>query len=468
VVLITLTSNVVLARLLSPQDYGMISMVLAVTAFAGLFRDFGLSTASVQRTDLTHEQLSTLFWINVFMGCGLTALVAALSPLVAKFYREPALVDVTLALSGVFVLTALGAQHSATLQRTMQFGRRALANVVGALCTLVVSIVLAYMGHRYWSLACGTLVGALASSLMLFALSPFRPGAPAFSSGISSLVKFGGRVTAFELVQYFHRNLDQILIGRAWGAASLGLYSRAYQLLMFPIYNLRAPIHAVAYPAMSRLKDDPIAFVSYYRRVTSVLAFVSMPLVAFLFVAVEPLVIVALGSKWLTVASIFQGLALAAFLQPVSNLRGLVSLSTGRTGIYLKLGIINALAAAVAFVIGVQWGPYGVAVSYSVVSGLMLLPTMALAFHHSSVRTSDFLAATARPAVASGIAVAVFFIPSLQQQLPESPPLRLAVLAVSFLFVWLIAVACLPGGVRELKGVFILFRMLKAEHKKKQ
>jgi PST family polysaccharide transporter len=462
-VLIHLASTVVLARLLSPEDYGLISMVLAITAFAGLFRDLGLSTASVQRSDLTQAQLNTLFWINVGMGCALTVIVAAVSPLVAWFYREPAVLELTIALSAVFIISALGAQHGATLQRTMQFRRKSLTSVSGALVTLVVSIVLAYLGYRAWALAWGTLAGALVTTLMLFALSPFRPGAPAFSSGMASVLKFGGHVTAFELVNYFNRNLDQVLIGRVWGAASLGLYARAYQLLMFPISNLRAPLITVAFPAMSRLKGEPAAFRQYYRRVTSVLAFASMPLVAFLYVAAEPLVVVALGSKWMAVAPIFQGLAFAAFLQPVASLRGLVTLSAGKTGDYLKLGVVNAAGSSVAFVIGLPWGPYGVALAYSIANYVLLYPTLSLAFRGTGVQMSDFFAATLRPAAASALAAAVCSIPALQNLLPASAAVRLVGLAVAFALVWLVAIVCVPGGAKEFKGVFMLLRMLKAD-----
>lgn len=462
-VTINLMSTVVLARLLSPTDYGMISMVLAITAFAGLFRDLGLSTASVQRRELTDAQLSTLFWINVGVGCFLTVAVAAASPIVAWFYQEPALLELTLMLSTIFLISSLGAQSGAALQRSMQFGRRALANVMGGLCALVVSIAMAYLGRQYWALAWGTLAGALTTTLCLFGLSPFRPLAPRTSAGLSSILKFGGHVTAFEFVNYFHRNLDQILIGRVWGAASLGLYARAYQLLMFPISNLRGPINAVAFPAMSRLKDEPAAFRQYYRRVTSVLAFTSMPLVSLLYVTSEPLVAVVLGPQWATVAPIFQSLAFAAFLQPVASLRGLVLLSTGNTGDYLRMGVINALGTSVAFIIGLRWGPTGVAVGYSAATYMLLLPTLNLAFRRTSVQVGDFFVAIWRPAIASVAAAAICNVPPLQSLLPVVAPLRLVVLLGCFSLAWLLAVACIPGGLRELKGIFMLFRMLKAQ-----
>jgi PST family polysaccharide transporter len=399
-----IASTVILARLLSPDDYGVIAMVTAVTAFAGLFRDLGLSAAAIQNPSITEGQQSNLFWINVAAGSGLTLLVAAASPLVAGFYRRPELLPVTVALSATFVIGSLAAQSGASLVRQMRFGRRAVATIVGGLVSLSVAVVLALHGFRYWALVHGQLAGTMTSTVLLFALSPFRPARPRRGTQLNEILRFGANITTFDLINYFHRTLDSVLIGRFWGAEPLGLYSRAYSLLMFPITTLRGPIYSVAFPAMSRLQSQPDALRAYYLRATSLLALLSMPLTAFLFVASEPLIELLLGREWLGVAPIFSYLALPAFIQPASGLAGALLMSLGQTRRYVKGGMFGTAALSACFVLGLPWGPTGVALAYAIGNYVILYPWHWWAYRDSPVSFRHFVHACAFPALLSLIA----------------------------------------------------------------
>lgn len=398
---IQLTSTVILARLLSPDDYGVMAMVFAVTGFAGLFRDLGLSSAAIQKKDLTDAQQSNLFWLNVAMGSILTLLVAAGSPLVAWFYGKPELTHVTAALSASFLIGSFGTQHGARLVREMQFTRQAAANIGGALVGLAVSVTLALRGYSYWSLVLGNLAGGLITTLLLFAVSPFRPGLPSKNSGVRDMLKFGANVTAFDFVNYFHRNLDNILIGRFWGAIQLGYYSRAYSLLMMPISAIRGPINAVGFPALCRLQSQPVEYCKFGRNITSIIAFLSMPIAGFLGVSSKPLIEVVLGSGWGQSSIIFTSLAIVAFLQPVSSIRGQVMLSCGNVERYLKWGCANAFFISVSFLIGVRWGAHGVAISYAISNSIILLPSVWYAFSGTPMQMKDFLYPITRPLVVS-------------------------------------------------------------------
>lgn len=405
-VAIQLASTVTLARLLSPDDYGIMAMVMAITAFAGLFRDLGLSAAAIQKGSLDQAQMSNLFWLNVGMGTLLTVALAAASPLVAWFYGKPELVPLTVLLSSTFLIGSLGTQHGALMQRELQFGRRAVTSIVGSLVSLAVSIILALHGHGYWALAWGSISGGIVTTILLFVLSSFRPGLWTKGAGVRSMLQFGANITAFDFVNYFQRNLDQLLIGRFWGPASLGLYSRAYQLLMFPISNLRGPINAVAFPAMSRLQNQPQEFRAYYLKVTSLLAFLSMPMTAFFFVASKPMIEVVLGKQWLGVAPIFSWLALAAFIQPTSGFAGSLLLSLGQGKRYLQCGLFNAVLLSLCFVIGVRWGAVGVAAAYAIGNYVVLYPWLFWAYRGSPVSFSDFAKACSFPVVFSVSAAA--------------------------------------------------------------
>jgi PST family polysaccharide transporter len=461
-VVINLASTAILARILTPFDFGVVAMVLSITAFVAVFKDFGLSSASIQKgAALTPEQGNALYWMNVAVGTALTVLVACASPGVAWIYKSDDLIPVTMVVSLSFLISSLGAQHAAALQRNMMFRKKALADVAGTIVTFIVAVVMALQGFAYWSLVIGTVSGIAVTTAMLVALSPFHAGRPSRGVDMKELLHFGGRVTAFEFINYFHRNLDNILIGKVWGSEALGIYSRAYQLLMFPITNLRTPITAVAFPAMSRLHNDPVTFRIYYRKVAFLLAFASMPLVAFLYVAAPEVILLLLGEQWTAVIPVFQALAVTAFIQPVASLRGLVALSSGRSGDYLWLGIINAIVACSAFVAGLPWGPVGVAWAYSVAIYLLLYPTLRLSYRNTSIQFSDFWSTIQQPALTSiAAAAAVHWLP--MGPLADHLAVHLGAEAVAFAAFWLIANVVWPGGWKKLIEVKSLFKQLKS------
>jgi len=450
-ILVQLVSTVVLSRLLPAEDFGIIAMIVAVTAFVGLFKDMGLSTASIQKVNLAFEQVNTLFWINAIVGLTLTLVVAACSPLVAWFYDRADLKNVTILLSTTFLISSLGAQHAALMQRDLRFLPKAFADVLGAVTTLIVAITLALKGYGYWSLAWGTVSGAAVTTSCYFLLSKFRPGKPGKFGQVRELIGFGASVTAFEFVNYFHRNLDNVLIGRMWGAASLGVYSRAYQLMMLPITSLRTPINAVAFPVLSRLQHEPKEFRRYYRQIASLLAFLSIPLMAFLTANADLVVKVALGEKWTSVVPIFVLLGLTGLIQPVASLRGLVLLSLGRTKRYLAWGVMNAVAVSIGFCIGVLWGNIGVAASYAIVNYLILYPSLRFAFDNSPLRTSDFFTTIARPTVASIPAAALSIFATNVISL-ERAWQSLTISALTYITVFAATFMITPGGIAELRS----------------
>ena len=358
----------------------MMAMVVAVTGLAGVLSNLGLSTATIQRADINHEQVSTLFWINAGVGVGVTVVVAGLSPLVAWFYQTPDLVWIMLALSINFFINGLAIQHSALLNRQMRFYSLAKIQVFSTFVGIGTAIVAAKYGFGYWALVLNSLVTSATSVFGTWFASGWVPGRPRFSTDVKSMVKFGSDIVGFNVINYFSRNLDNILIGRYSGSAALGLYSKAYQLLMMPITNLRDPMTRVAMPTLSRLQHDPEQYRDYYKKYISILAFISMPLVVFMFVCSDQLIILLLGSQWAGASELFKILAIAAFLQPVSSTGGVVLLSTGKGRKYLVLGAVNAIIISLSFVVGLPWGPKGVATAYAIVNYVLLYPTLFYVF----------------------------------------------------------------------------------------
>ena len=452
---IQLTSTVVLGRLLSPEDYGIMAMVMAVTAFAGLFRDLGLSAAAIQRQELSPAQQTNLFWLNTGVGALLTLALVVAAPWVAGFYGKPEVRSVAMLVAGNFLIGSLGTQGGVLLLRQMQFGKKAVAEIAGSVVGLAISILLALRGLSYWSLAWGGVASALVTTAALFLVSGFRPGLPQPGQRLEDMIRFGASFTVFDIINYFHRNLDNLLIGRFCGPEPLGLYSRAYSLLMLPINTLRNPILSVGFPAMSRLQYDPENFRAYYLRVVHLMALASMPLTAFLLVATRPVVDLVLGPKWDALCPIFAVLATVAFVQPMVTTWGMVVQSRGQGRRYVQMGICNTLVSVAGFGAGLPWGPLGVATGYSVATYVSAVPLLHWAYRGTAIRLEDFFREIAGPALASILAgfcaAAVIRILSDPTFLPA---VRLAAGGAAFAPAYLLFLWVMPGGKTDLGTIW--------------
>ncbi len=394
-----LASTMVLARILSPADYGINGMAVAITGFAHMFSTLGLSTATVQKAEINHEQVSTLFWINVAIGCFLTLIVALISPLVAAFYGVPDLFLVILVLSVIFAINGLSVQHSALLRRQMLFLDVAKIQIVSSMIGLGTAIIFGLAGFRYWALVFNSLVTTVSMTCGYWLLCRWKPGVPKFSTEVKSMVKFGTDIVGFNVINYLSRNLDNVLIGKFYGASALGFYSKAYQLLMMPLTNLREPLVSVAIPALSRLQNEPDSFRAYYLKSLSMLSFITLPIVVFMFICSDELVLFFLGPKWGEVSMLFKILAAAALIQPLSGTVSMVLLSTGKSRLFLYIGLFSSICICISFVVGLPWGAEGVAMAYAIVNYVILLPVLYFSFKSTQIRLRDFFKAIARPVV---------------------------------------------------------------------
>lgn len=438
-------SVVVLARLLLPSDYGLVDMVIAITGFVMMFKDIGLSMATIQRKEISHKQISTLFWVNVLLGFGIMVMMATLAPVVAWFYGEPRLTDIVLILATVFFFGGLTIQHRALLKRQMYFGRLAAIEITSIAIGVIVAIVSACYGAGYWSLVLMQIGTAISNTVGAWVACKWRPGLPVRNSGVRSMLAFGGNITAFNVVNYFARNLDKVLIGRCFGPNPLGLYSRAYQILMMPIMNIRQPISAVAIPALSRLQDDPDRYRRYYMKMVLLIGLLSTPVVTFFFVMSDELVLLILGNNWMGVSVFFKILAIIAFLQPMVTMNGVVYISLGQTKRLLQWGIWNSIIIVTGFSVGLKWGVRGVAIGYAVATYLMLFPTLWHCFRYSPINIRVFFDAIWRPALASLIMGVVIFF-SLSFMVGQSHFIKIIACLIIGLAVYFLAWLVIPGG----------------------
>lgn len=398
---LTMISTIILARLLLPEDYGLVAMVTSITGFVLIFKDLGLAQAVIQKEKITQKEVSKVFWLNVYISIILGLLIAALAPVLVYFYEEPRLYPIAFAYSFVAILGGLSVQHSALLKRQMNFRILASITVMASALGIISGIVLGFLNAGYWALVAINVGNAFFSVILLWWKCNWRPDVTRVDKSIMDYVRFGADISGFNMINYFSRNLDNILIGKFIGSSALGLYNRAYQLLMIPITQLRDPLNSVGIPAMSSLDFKSDRYRGYYKQYVFLLAFFSMPIVVFLAICAKPIILVVLGDKWIEASLIFQLLAIVAFIQPAASTRGMVLISSGQSRRYLYWGLINAILVIIAFVVGINWGMNGLILAYALANYVILIPSLIFCFKNTSVRLSDFITEVASPAVFS-------------------------------------------------------------------
>jgi O-antigen/teichoic acid export membrane protein len=365
-------------------------MVTAITGFLAMFSDLGLGTATIQRDDLTHAQVSTLFWVNTGISALFMAATVAIAPVIARFYSEPRLFWITVVVGLSFPLGGLAVQHLALLRRQMRFTMLASIETATFSVGVTLAIITASLGAGYWALIFLSLGTALTTVPAVWLACRWRPGLP-HRENMAGLLRFGGHLTAVEILMYLGSNIDNILIGRFFGPGPLGQYSRAYSLLMLPLQLIASPLASVAMPALSRLRHEPARFRKALLSMQEVIALIMMPSVAFMIGTADWLIRIVLGPQWDDAAQLFAILGLAALTESLGNAAYCLLTVQGRSDRLLQWGILATIATVFAIVAGLPWGPRGVAIGYSITSVLIRTPLLFwIAGTVSAVHTSDF------------------------------------------------------------------------------
>ncbi len=406
-------SLMVLARLLSPADFGLVGMVTAVTGVLSFLREFGLSTASVQRATVSDEQMSTLFWVNVLVGLLLGVISLAIAPLVVAFYHEPRLYAVTLALATGFVFNAAGVQHNALLQRRLRFTALATIEVLSLFTSSVVSIVMAWHGWAYWALVAWSVTLPLSATVFTWLVAHWIPGRPRRRMGLKSMVRFGGTVTLNSLVVHLAYNVDKILLGRFWGPEITGIYGRAYQLINLPADNLNLSVGAVTFPVLSRVQHDPERLKAYFLKAYALVLSATIPVAIACALFAQDLILVMLGQKWSDAVPVFRLLVPTVLVFAIINPTGWLLVSLGMVGRSLKIALVIAPLVFTGCIIGLPYGPEGVAIGFSSAMVVWVVPHLLWVFHGTVVSYRDALTVLSRPVLSGvgGAMAAMAFMP---------------------------------------------------------
>jgi polysaccharide transporter, PST family len=453
--------TVLLARLLTPVDFGLIGMAVAVTGVLETFKDLGLSMATIQQKQITPGQVSVLFWFNVLIGCALFALGCGLAPGLAWFYGREELLGITLALSLGFLLAGLSAQHYALLRRNLRFASIARVEVTASVVSLAAGLTAAWQGLGFWSLVVQRLTRPFIMTCGIWLAAGWLPRWFKWDPSVKPMLRFGGFLAGNNLLNYAARNVDNVAIGYTWGAAALGLYSRAYNLLMLPMSQVAPSLATVVIPALSRLRDEPEKFRHAYLTLVRLIGFTMVPLMAVLLVCPEAVITLLLGEKWLAAAEIFRWLGVAALIQPMTTTCGILFITHGRSKEMSQCTLITSLLAVTAIVAAVPWGPAAVAGSYAI-SGLLIRTPVLFRYagRISRVTTLDLYRAVIPSLLIAGLVVAAGLL-SLQLMAPGSPLTTLLVAATAGLGVIAGAALFLPGQRAVLREAINLMNQLR-------
>jgi len=370
--ILQISVSILLARLLSPSDFGALAMVLIFTGFAASFRDLGLGAALIQKQDVQPRHESTVFFLQLTVGIILTLLLAAGAPLIARFYGNPRLTALCLGIAPNFILAALGGLPMALLQKAMAFRKIAKIETISVLVSGTTAILLALNGWGIWSLVLQTLLATLLTSVLSWQQSSWHPKLTFDLPAWRELRRFSSSLTGFNFLNYWIRNLDNLIIGKFIGAVSLGIYSRAYNLMLYPISQVSGTVSRVMFSAMASIQDQTEHLREIYLRAARLIALVSFPIMAGMSVLADLFIVTVFGAAWQDAAGVLRILAAVGLLQSVGTTLGWIYTARGRTDIMFRIGLAAGIVYAAAFLVGLRWGVRGVAGAYAL-SGFLIL-----------------------------------------------------------------------------------------------
>ncbi|EGD20510.1 membrane protein involved in the export of O-antigen and teichoic acid [Xanthomonas hortorum ATCC 19865] len=449
---------ILLARLLTPYDYGLMAMVTAIVGAAEILRDFGLSAAAVQAKHVSREQRDNLFWINSGIGLSLSVVVYASAHLIANFYKEPALVMISQALAVTFLINGMTTQYRAHLSRGLRFGQVALSDVGSQVLGLVAAVAAALLGWGYWALVVQQVVQASINFLIAASCSRWLPRGYQRAAPMRDFMSFGWNLMAAQLLGYASRNVGQVIIGWRTGPDALGLYNRAFQLLMMPLNQINAPATSVALPVLSQLQDDRERFNAFLLRGQTVMVHLIFALFAFSCALAMPLIVLVLGEQWRDAVPLFQVLTLGGIFQTASYATYWVFLSKGLMRQQLIYSLVGRIVLIGCIFAGSRWGAMGVAIGYSF--GLLLIWPLSLVWigKISDAPVRSLFTNALRPMVAYGVAGGCAYYASVVAGGPLWQ--QLAAGAGAMAAVCLLALAIWPAFRRDVLSIVDIRKLL--------
>lgn len=377
-ILVQLVNLIYLARLISPNEYGIMAMALVVVNFGSLIRDLGTAAAIIQRKEINDDLINAVFWLNIFMGLGIALVIILFTPLISVFFHQGKLSPVLLLISLIFPLSSSAAAHLALLERESKFRKIAVIEITSSLASVIIALLMAYYGFGVFSLVAQALVLNFLSAVQLWFGSAWRPNIrKAFYFGeLKKIFGFSANLSLFNFINYFTRNADNMIIGRYMSESILGAYSLAYRVMLFPLQSLTFVAGRSLFPVLSKYQDDNQKIRKTYLDCVFIILLIVVPLMSGMAVLRESFVAIVFGKQWHLTAEILLWLAPTAIVQSVLSTSGTVFMAKARTDMLMTLGVLSMILQVSAFIIGVQYNIITFAKLYFIANIINFIPAM--------------------------------------------------------------------------------------------
>jgi len=365
--IIVFSITIILARILSPAEYGIMAMLGVFMALSQTFLDFGISSALIQRQDITQKDLSTVFYLNIITGSVLTLILFFSAPVIANFYSKPELVNITKFMSLNFIIISFGIVQNTLITKRIDFKRRMKISLPSLVISGTIAIILAVKGFGVWSLAIQSVLHRFSNTIIIWFIEKWRPSLQFSINSIKKIIGFSVNMFGSGLLDTIFRKLDILLIGKFFSAVDLGFYSRAIGLQQMPIRNTHAALKQVTFPLLSKIQDDDIRLKRVFRKIIKVVAFIGFPMLLGMLVVADPLIRVLITEKWLPSVKYLQLLCIGGLTYSISAMNLNILLVKGKADIFFKLEIVKKIMILVGIFIGLFWGIMGLIIGRMIV-----------------------------------------------------------------------------------------------------
>lgn len=450
-VVIQLVSTIVLARLLLPEDFGLFAMISALTGFAPALIDLGTSDAAVQKSRITHDEISALFWLNAAIGGVLTVAIVICAPLIASFYHESRLEKITQVWALIFTLSALSTQHLALLRRALMFQKIGMIEVGANLAGAGGAIGMALAGYGYWALVFRPMLTAFLTLLGVGLSCRWVPKLPRYSNGVREMLTFGIHITAFTTIDYFGRALDRVALGYTSGARSLGYYQNACLVYENPLAIVGVPLHTVAVATLSKLRNNVDELRQYWSTALSSLCFFAMPAFVILAVTGSDVVVLVLGEKWFYAGTLLSVIALRGPAHVVERTQGWLHVAAGRTDRWMRWGIVSCCGQVIALFCGLPFGTMGIATAYTIYAYFLFVPAIVYSGVPFGIGASQLLRAVGPQLTGSVCAAMIGFVLRFEYLGDAPMMIRITILVLVCVGVYLLVTVGLFKTVKPLQ-----------------
>lgn len=367
---IQLSQVAILARYLTPDEFGLMALAMVVIGFSQAFVDMGISNAIIHKQQITQEQLSTLYWLNVLAGIIVFAVIALLSPLVARFYNEKDLVSILLLVGLTFVIQPFGQQFRVILQKELRFDLMAKVEIATKAMGLCVSVWMAIRGFGVYALVYATLVTTIFSTIWFIVLCwrEHRPKLYFRLDEVKSFLGFGAYQMGDKSINYLSAHIDKILIGKVLGMEALGFYNLAWQLIMFPLQRINPIVNLIAFPVYSKIQHDKAELARYYSASLHALSIMTVPLLIFMAFFSSEIIVTIYGKGWEQAAALLSILSVVGIMKALGNPGGSVVLALGRADIGFWWNVGWAALVTVGLTISLALMPNMQATAYTLLA----------------------------------------------------------------------------------------------------